>query len=291
MSEFYSIFNKRKKFIDENILSFVPKHPIYGGKLYDAVRYALLGGKRLRAILLMSSYELFGGNYRDVLCPACAVEMIHAYSLVHDDLPAMDNDTLRRGHSSTWAKFGESTAILAGDALLNRAFEILSNWNYDNDRKIRVISEISKASGMIGMVLGQQCDMDAEEKSISLDELLFIHKHKTGQLIKASVISGGILGGANKNKLNLLEAYAENIGLAFQIIDDVLDVTSDSKTLGKNANSDDNNKKATFVTFFGVDGAIKMAKDLVDKAVGFTSSIDGAEFLSNLAYFILNRRY
>ena len=286
---------ERKELVDREIMKFLPPEPLFGKKLYEAVRYSLtVGGKRLRPILCMAGCEVVGGDLKDALTPACAIEMIHTYSLIHDDLPAMDNDTLRRGHPTTWVKFGEATAILAGDALLNRAFEVLSDWEFDCSRKIRVISEIARASGMLGMVLGQQCDLDAEGRSdVSLEELLFIHRHKTGKLITASVVSGGITGGGSEEKVDALRRYGDHIGLAFQIIDDVLDVVGDQEKLGKNVGSDLEKGKITFVTFFGVDGAKKRAEEEIERAVELLKIFppEKREPLEAIARFIVEREY
>lgn len=286
---------ERKELIDREILKFLPSKPEFGKKLYDAVEYSLtVGGKRLRPILCMAGCEVVGGKLEDAITPGCAIEMIHTYSLIHDDLPAMDNDTLRRGHPTTWVKFGEATAILAGDALLNRAFEVLADWNFDCKRKVQVISEISKASGMLGMVLGQQCDLDAEGRSdVSLEELLFIHRHKTGRLITASVVSGGITGGGSSEDVESLRKYGDHIGLAFQIVDDVLDVVGDQEKLGKNVGSDLEKGKVTFVTFFGIEGSMKRAREEIDKAIEALRIFpeEKREPLEAIARFIVEREY
>jgi len=293
--ELKSYLKERKELIDREILKFLPPEPAFGKKLYEAVKYSLtVGGKRLRPILCMAGCEIVGGKLKDALTPACAIEMIHTYSLIHDDLPAMDNDTLRRGHPTTWVKFGEATAILAGDALLNRAFEILSDWEFDCGRKVRVISEIARASGMLGMVLGQQCDLDAEGRSdVSLEELLFIHRHKTGRLITASVVSGGITGGGSEEEIEALRRYGDHIGLAFQIVDDVLDVVGDQEKLGKNVGSDLEKGKVTFVTFFGVEGAKKRAEEEVERAIDSLKIFpeEKREPLEAIARFIVEREY
>ncbi|WP_456455626.1 polyprenyl synthetase family protein [Thermovibrio sp.] len=286
---------EKKELIDREILKFLPQEPEYGKKLYQAVKYSLtVGGKRLRPILCLTACEVVGGDPAAAITPACALEMIHTYSLIHDDLPPMDNDTLRRGHPTTWVKFGEATAILAGDALLNRAFEILSDWEFDCERKVKVLSEISKASGMLGMVLGQQCDLDAEGRNeVSLRELLFIHRHKTGRLITASVVSGGITAGGSKEELEALRRYGDSIGLAFQIIDDVLDVVGDEEKLGKNVGSDLQKGKITFVSFFGVDGARRKAQEEVEKAIESLKVFPEKKrfYLEGIARFIVEREY
>ena len=293
--ELQSYLKERKELIDREILRYLPPEPQYGKKLYEAVRYSLtVGGKRLRPILCLAGCEIVGGSFKEAITPACAIEMIHTYSLVHDDLPEMDNDTLRRGHPTTWVKFGQATAVLAGDALLNRAFEVLADWDFDCKRKVRVISEIASASGMLGMVLGQQCDLDAEgREDVSLEELLFIHRHKTGRLITASVVAGGITGGGSGEEIEALRGYGDSIGLAFQIIDDVLDVIGSQEKLGKNVGSDLEKGKTTFVKFFGVEGAKKKAEEEVEKAVEFLKIFPEKkrEPLEKIARFIVEREY
>ncbi|MEO2069252.1 MAG: polyprenyl synthetase family protein [Desulfurobacteriaceae bacterium] len=293
--ELKAYLKERKELIDNELLKYLPSFPEFGKKLYEAVSYSLtVGGKRLRPILCLAGCEAVGGNFEDAIVPACAIEMIHTYSLVHDDLPAMDNDTLRRGHPTTWVKFGEATAVLAGDALLNRAFEVLANWDFDCERKVKVIQEISEASGMLGMVLGQQCDLDAENRNdVSLEELLFMHKNKTGRLITASVVAGAITGGGKEEEIEALRTYGNSIGLAFQIIDDVLDVVGDQEKLGKNVGSDIEKGKTTFVTFFGVDGAKKKAREEVEKAIASLEIFprEKVEPLVKIAEFIVEREY
>lgn len=293
--ELKEYLKERKELIDREILKYLPPEPPYGKKLYQAVKYSLtVGGKRLRPILCLAGCEVVGGKVEDAITPACAIEMIHTYSLVHDDLPEMDNDTLRRGHPTTWVKFGQATAVLAGDALLNRAFEVLADWNFDCERKIKVISELGRASGMLGMVLGQQCDLDAEGRDdVSLEELLFIHRHKTGRLITASVVVGGITGGGSEEEIGALRNYGDSIGLAFQIVDDVLDVVGNQEKIGKNVGSDVEKGKTTFVKFFGVDGAKKRAREEVERAVEFLKVFpkDKRKPLEEIARFIVEREY
>ncbi len=286
---------ERKKLIDEAVVKYLPPAPKFGSRLYEAVKYSLVaGGKRLRPILCMAGCEAVGGDFKEAIVPACAIEMIHTYSLIHDDLPAMDNDTLRRGHPTTWVKFDEATAILAGDALLNRAFEVLMEWDFDCERKVRVAKEIASASGMLGMVLGQQCDLDAEGRSdVSEEELLFIHRHKTGRLITASVVAGGITGGGSEEEIEALRKYGDFLGLAFQITDDILDVVGDQEKLGKNVGSDLEKEKVTFVTLFGVEGARKKAEEAVNTAVEALRSFDDEKVrpLVEIARFVIEREY
>ena len=280
--------------VNDKLLELLPGSPPFGKKLYDAVLYSVTsGGKRVRPAICLASCEAVGGSWDDALIPACAIEMVHTYSLIHDDLPALDNDRLRRGKPTTWVEFGESSAILAGDALLNRAFEVLSGWDFDCERKVRVIEEVSTASGMEGMVLGQQCDMDAEgREDVSLEELLFIHRHKTGRLIEASAVSGAISGGAGEDEISALRVYGRSIGLAFQIVDDVLDVVSKTEVLGKSAGSDVERGKLTFVRFFGVEGSMRRAREEVERAISSVERFGkGAENLIMVARFICERGY
>ena len=294
MRKIESFLKERKELIDKKLKEFLLPLPPYGRRLYEAVEYSLMaGGKRLRPILCLCSCEAVCGDYEPAIVPACAIEFIHTYSLVHDDLPAMDNDTLRRGKPTTWFKFDEPTAILAGDALLNRAFEILAEWDFDSERKVEVMKEISFASGMRGMVLGQQCDIEAEKKEITEEELKFIHLHKTGKLITASVVAGGITGGAGEKEIEALREYGRRIGVAFQIIDDVLDVVGDEKKMGKEKGSDQKKGKKTFVLFHGVEGSVNIARKEVEKAIESLKVFpeERVWHLKEIAKFIVEREY
>ena len=250
--------------------------------LFDAMRYSsLAGGKRIRAFLCLEFFSVFyklnqknnkeNKNNLEIIMPvACAIEMIHTYSLIHDDLPCMDDDDLRRGIPTNHVKFGEATAVLSGDALLTFAFNIISNAVFLQDyEKIRIIAEISKAAGHFGMIGGQMMDMLYEDKNIDMAALVKTHILKTGNMIIVSAVTGCIAGGACEAEINLAADYAKNIGLAFQVVDDILDKTGDAKILGKNTRSDEKNGKNTFLNVF--DGqekkAWEYAKELTDKAV------------------------
>lgn len=239
--------------------------------IHEAMRYSVFaGGKRLRPILCLASCEAVGGDKKTVLPVACAFEFIHTYSLIHDDLPAMDNDDLRRGKPTNHVVFGEANAILAGDALLTFAFEVLCGYGLeysDKQKYLQVCKEIAQASGTIGMVGGQVVDILSENKQIDEETLKFIHRHKTGALIKAPVRAGAILGGGTPEQVEELTCYAENLGLAFQITDDLLDVIGDPEKLGKPTGSDDKNKKATFPSIFGLEKSREMAREAVNKAL------------------------
>ncbi len=238
-------------------------------KLREAMRYSLLaGGKRLRPILCLAACELTGEDSEKAISTAVAVEMIHTMSLIHDDLPAMDNDDLRRGRPTNHKVFGDAIAILAGDALLTRAFEMVSlrSPNVPPKRLLRVVAELSIVAGAPGLVGGQVEDLECEGKEVDLERLEFIHTHKTGALLQASVVCGALVGGADEELIASLKTYANGIGLAFQIIDDILDVTASSEVLGKTAGKDLLADKTTYPKLLGLDESRKRAKDLIDKS-------------------------
>jgi geranylgeranyl diphosphate synthase type II len=264
----------------------------------EAMRYSLFaGGKRIRPILCLASARMIGGpglNDEEVLPTACALECIHTYSLIHDDLPAMDDDDLRRGKPTNHAVYGEAAAILAGDGLHCFAFDLLSNPDYlgiDPARQLEIIATISRAAGPLGMVGGQSLDVAHEGRPISFEMLRTIHSSKTGALITASVLSGGIAAGADREQRNLLVEYGNSIGLAFQIVDDILNVESTTEQLGKTAGSDARAGKATYPAFFGLAEARNMAREAVEQAVtvleGFGNS---AGPLREIAHYIINRK-
>jgi geranylgeranyl diphosphate synthase type II len=239
--------------------------------LREAMRYSLLaGGKRLRPILCLAACELAGGASDLALPTAVALEMIHTMSLIHDDLPAMDNDDLRRGRPTSHKMFGEAMAILAGDALLARAFEMVAvrSSGVDPQRLLAVVGELSLAAGAPGLVGGQVVDLDSEGKDVALPTLEYIHLHKTGALLRACVVCGALVGGAEADLLAALRIYARGIGLAFQIIDDILDVTASSEVLGKTAGKDLTADKTTYPKLLGLEESRKRADGLVIEAKG-----------------------
>lgn len=242
----------------------------YPEKIYEAMRYSLMaGGKRLRPILCLATCELAGGTLDMAMPTACALEMIHTMSLIHDDLPSMDDDDYRRGKLTNHKVYGEDTAILAGDGLLAYAFEHIATQTHQvaPTRILQVIARLGRAVGAAGLVGGQIVDLDSEGNSnVSLDTLNFIHRHKTGALLEASVVSGAILGGASDADVQRLSQYAENIGLAFQIIDDILDITATQEELGKTAGKDLQAQKATYPSFWGIDESKRQASKLVAEA-------------------------
>lgn len=271
----------------------LPESDCYPEVIHEAMRYSIFaGGKRIRPVLCMAACEAVCGDREIALDAACALECIHTYSLIHDDLPGMDNDDYRRGKFTNHKVFGEGMAILAGDALLNYAFEILANLDDGKNSALilQIIREIAKASGEAGMIGGQVVDILSEQKAPNLELLQYIHTHKTGALIVASVRVGAMLGGADQTQLEALTIYAHQLGLAFQITDDILDVIGDSNKIGKPVGSDEKNQKATYPTLFGLEQSQQMAKDAVDAAISALSSMgNDADWLRQLALYLLNR--
>ena len=256
-------------------------------------RYSLMaGGKRLRPILLMAAADAVGAKGTDYLTAACALEMIHTYSLIHDDLPAMDNDDYRRGKLTNHKVYGDGMAVLAGDALLTLAFEVIARQKHtDPATLLRVVQEISTAAGMNGMVGGQAIDLESEGHRIPMQELQKMHMGKTGALFRAALRSGAILAGATEGQLAALTSYAEGFGLAFQITDDILDVTGDEKLIGKPVGSDIRNEKSTYVTLTSLDEAQRLAEETVDKADKALAVFGpDADFLRQLVRYMLERK-
>lgn len=264
-------------------------------RIYDAMRYTTLGGgKRLRPFLIMQSARLFDVPEPCALRAGAALELIHCYSLVHDDLPAMDDDDLRRGKPTVHKEFDEATAILAGDALLTMAFEVLADPETHPDPTVRIAlsGAIAKAAGARGMVGGQMIDLEAETKTLNLDEITQLQRLKTGALIAVACQAGAIMGKASEDAQIALNDYARDLGLAFQIADDLLDVEGSVEETGKAVGKDANAGKETFVSLLGVTGAREKANELVDRAVSHLSAFDErAELLRLTARFVVDRRY
>ena len=287
---------RQRKKVDEFLNQAVPDGQSSPTILYESMRYSLLGGgKRIRPILTMAAAEAIGAQDDSILPFAAALEFIHTYSLVHDDLPSMDNDDYRRGRPTNHKTFGEGMAILAGDALLTMAFELCSNPKLKHcvspDRQVQIIQELAVGSGHGGMVGGQVLDIQAENQDIDLQSLQNIHNFKTGRLIRASVRIGGIFGGATSTQLDSLTGYAEDIGLAFQIADDVLNMTGTREELGKDAGTDAKRGKKTYPTFYGVEGARELAEQGIKRAIKRLEEFDQkADPLRALAEFIISRR-
>ncbi|NLP00393.1 MAG: polyprenyl synthetase family protein [Clostridiaceae bacterium] len=263
-------------------------------KIYEAMKYSLMaGGKRIRPVLSLAVCNLLNGDIKEVLPFAGAIELIHTYSLIHDDIPCMDNDDYRRGKPTNHKVFGEAMAVLAGDGLLNLAFEIMLRETIKGDNKnfsrLKTAYMISTSSGVKGMIGGQVIDMESEKTAISYDVLCQMHRKKTGALIRASVLAPAILLDAGKDIVDKLENYAENIGLAFQIKDDILDFEGDSKIVGKSTGSDTVNNKSTFVSILGIEKAKELLRTSVENAVNALNGMNNNNFLAQIAVFIAER--
>jgi geranylgeranyl diphosphate synthase, type II len=285
---------RRAAEVNEWLDRLVPSETTPPEQLHRAMRYSLLaGGKRLRPALVLAAGETFGADTDDLMPAACAIEMIHTYSLIHDDLPAMDNDDLRRGRPTCHKAFGEAVAILAGDALLTQAFRVLAADapKRDAERQVRVIREVATAAGTVeALIGGQMADIESEGKKVDGSTLEYIHRSKTGAMIAASVVVGGTVAGASEDQIEKLRGYGQCIGLAFQIADDILDVTSTSEQLGKTPGKDQGANKATYPAIHGVGASQTRAHELVDEAVEIVSSL-GLEthVLEEIARFIIAR--
>lgn len=262
--------------------------------LKEAMAYsALNGGKRIRPLLVFAGGQLSGASNQALLPITAAIEMIHCYSLVHDDLPAMDNDDFRRGKPSNHKAYDEATAILVGDALLTEAFSLLSyDANYTAETKVELIKMLSTASGALGMIKGQFLDMQAEQKPVTLEELQEIHNHKTGALIKASILMGYIAGqNQSQESLQTLATFAQKVGLMFQIQDDILDATSSSEILGKSAGKDAEQEKATYVNLLGIETAQEYMEKMYAEAIALLQPFQtNAEPLKTLTHYVIDRQ-
>lgn len=280
--------------VEEGLKKYFPEVR-YPEEIYNAMKYSLFsGGKRFRAVLALEVAKLIGKKSEEVMPTACAIEYIHTYSLIHDDLPAIDNDDLRRGVPTCHKVFGEDMAILAGDALYSEAFRLVSSEQKADspERIIRVLKELATASGVTGMVGGQVVDIKSEGKPVDKETLDFIHEKKTGELIKASVRVGAILAGATEEEIKHLTDYASCLGLAFQITDDILDVVGDAALLGKTVGSDERQNKATYPGLYGLEKAKEMAKQTTLKAKEALSKLNkDTTILTGLADFVYERDY
>ncbi len=287
---------RQRKLIDHALMEYFPEQTGDYKAICEAVRYSLLaGGKRLRPVLCLASAEAVGGRIGDAMAAACALEMIHTYSLIHDDLPAMDNDDYRRGRLTSHKVFGEDMAVLAGDALLTEAFCLLTDRarmpDIPPERMLVVAGEIAGAAGYRGMVGGQALDVRAEGKEGDLDNLYAIHRHKTGALLRISLRAGAILAGADVDALSCVTVYGQKIGLAFHIADDILNIEGDSKLMGKQTGSDVARGKMTFPRLIGIDASRRTAETLVAEAISTLERFDErAEPLRAIAHYILNRK-
>jgi geranylgeranyl diphosphate synthase type II len=285
----------RKKIVDEALDWYLPGEDTFPSSIFKSVRYSVFaGGKRIRPILCMGSAEAVGGNIEEVLPVACALELIHTYSLIHDDLPVMDDDDYRRGKLTNHKVFGEDIAILAGDALLTEAFRLMSKKEFAGktspERLLAAISDISEAAGFLGMVGGQVVDVQSEGKEVGEETLNYIHTHKTAAMIVTSIRAGAIISGAGESEIAALSDYGRHIGLAFQIADDILDVEGNQETLGKDIGSDRERGKVTFPALFGMEESRKKARDLVDNALADIAQFDSrADPLRMIATYIIER--
>lgn len=286
----------RKEIVDEALGRYLPGEGTFPPVIFQSIRYSVFaGGKRIRPILCIAAAEAVGGLLEVVLPAACALELIHTYSLIHDDLPAMDNDEYRRGKLTNHRVFGEDIAILAGDALLTEAFHILSGKDLADRvpaaRILTVINEISEAAGYFGMVGGQVLDVESEGKTVDLTALNHIHSRKTGAMIRAAVRGGAVLAGADERRLQVLSEYGSSLGLAFQIADDILDVEGDRELMGKETGVDSVRRKATFPALVGLEASKKKARELVERALEAIASFDGkADPLRWIAEFVVERK-
>lgn len=286
---------EKRRMINDRLESLLDEYST-PSTLYHAMHYSLMNpGKRLRPILCVASAAAVGSSETErVMRTACAMEMIHTYSLIHDDLPAMDDDSLRRGYPTCHVRFNEATAILAGDALLTLAFEILAGPGLSNANEIcqlKIISIIAKAAGNRGMIEGQMQDVSAQGRSIELKSLKTLHSLKTGAIIEASIAAGAIAGGGTETQVADLSAYARNIGLAFQVADDILNVEGDPEIMGKSTGTDNLHQKATYPALIGIDESKKYAAELIAKALQYLENFDNkAQPLFSIARYIIDRK-
>lgn len=290
---FDTFLKESKTFVEEKLVSYANELQC-PNVLREAMAYSLeAGGKRLRPLLLFATLQAFGKERNLGVGAACALEMIHTYSLVHDDLPCMDDDDLRRGKPTNHKVFGEAMAVLAGDGLLTYAFQVIMAYEQKEisaEKKVRLVLELAKAAGPEGMVGGQVADMEAEGKRLKIDELEYIHKHKTGKLLEFAVLAGAILSDATEEQEEKLLTFAKYIGLAFQIRDDILDVEGTEEEIGKPIGSDLSNEKSTYTTLFTVDRAKDILEETIAEAKGAISSLQlQDEYLLSICDLIAKR--
>jgi len=286
-------FEEDRFAVDAQLDRLMPAETVPPHSIHQAMRYSVFaGGKRIRPILCLEAARIFEANISAAFYPACAIEFIHTYSLIHDDLPALDNDDLRRGKPTCHKKFGEAAAILAGDALLTLAFETLACTPTASDRRVAMSGEIAGAAGTVnGMVGGQVADLEAEGKQVGPEMLEYIHRSKTAALIRASATSGALCAGATADDVARLRRFGETIGWAFQVVDDILDVEESSTALGKTAGKDIAQQKATYPAVFGLQRSHQFAKELADKALDDLKHFgERADRLRTIAEFLVVRR-
>jgi geranylgeranyl diphosphate synthase, type II len=290
LSEFFEL---DRAVVDAALNKYLPPARTLPSSIHEAMRYSVFaGGKRLRPVLCLEAARLFSDPPAAAVTAGCAIEFIHTYSLIHDDLPALDNDDLRRGKPTCHKQFGEAIAILAGDGLLTLAFETLAQTPVEAARGVRLISEVSRAAGTVrGMVGGQVADLEAEKTRADLATLEYIHRSKTAALIRAACVAGAIAGGASDSDVERLRNFGENIGWAFQVVDDILDVEESSAALGKTAGKDQAQQKATYPALIGLTQSREVASELAAKAISELEPFGArAGNLRELADFLVERR-
>lgn len=288
--EFDNIMNNDISLVESRLTELLPKCSNCQDEVVEAMKYSLVnGGKRLRPVLCLEFAKACGGDRFDALDFACAVEYIHTYSLIHDDLPCMDDDDMRRGKPSCHKQFGEATALLAGDALLTNAFQIVAGAELDASKIAIACGLLAQNAGVQGMVGGQVIDLKYESETPELRQLLAVHRLKTGALISAACLLGCIAAGADDKKISAASAFAYDLGVAFQIKDDILDVTGSSEELGKPVGSDEENNKTTYVTLRGIENAQKDVEKLTSAAISRLSEFQNTEFLEALSLYLVNR--
>lgn len=288
--EFDNIMNNDISIVENRLIKLLPRCSNGQDDVVEAMKYSLSnGGKRIRPVLCLEFAKACGGDRYDALDFACAVEYVHTYSLIHDDLPCMDNDDMRRGKPSCHKQFGEATALLAGDALLTQAFQIIAGADLDDKKIVLASGLLAQNSGVSGMVGGQVIDLKYEQETPNIKQLLSVHRLKTGALISAACLLGCIAAGADDNKIAAASVFAYDLGVAFQIKDDILDVTGDPNELGKPVGSDAENNKTTYVTLRGIENAQKDVEKLTDAAVSRLSEFENTEFLAELSRYLINR--
>ncbi len=293
--EFKVEMKTRTAHIEEILKSYLPENITQQKTIYDAMEYSLMaGGKRLRPMLMLEAYRLFGGKDESIVTPfMAAIEMIHTYSLVHDDLPAMDNDDYRRGRKTTHIVYGEDMGILAGDALLNYAYETVAKSMASGGKpelQAKAFAVLSQKAGIYGMVGGQVVDVEMTGKDLSEEQLEFIYRLKTGALLEASLMTGAVLAGASDEEVRAMEKVGRNVGMAFQIQDDILDITSTTEELGKPVHSDEKNAKSTYVAIYGMDESLKAVEEYSEKALNILLEFDMQNAYLNSLIEMLNNR-
>lgn len=285
--------------IDKAVEGFLPETKGYSKAVLEAMNYSVLGsGKRIRPRIMYLTYNMLGGKCKAIESFMAAIEMIHSYSLVHDDLPAMDNDLLRRGKPTTWSKYGENIGILAGDGLLNLAFETMGKGmvlasDEEKNNTIKAFNILANKAGVYGMIGGQTLDVVSNGENLTADELIYIHKLKTCALLEAAFMVGGVLAGCDEKTCEVLELIGRNVGMAFQIQDDILDVTGDEAVLGKPIHSDEKNLKTTYVTLYGIEKASTYVKEYSEEAIKLLSGLPCNEYkdmISALIVELINRK-